>query len=141
MNTEENKNIVRHYVQEIYEKGNIAVAKELLADNYLCYDPGREQPAGRDATIQELKDFRAAFPELQLGNPEYTAQGDTVSVRLTLEGTHRGSYAGMPATGKWIKMPFTIHFRVSDGKIVEERDEYDAEGFMRQLSGTLPATA
>ena len=62
-------------------------------------------------------------------------------MRLTLKGTHRGSYAGMPATGKWIKMPFTIHFRVSDGKIVEERDEYDAEGFMRQLSGTLPATA
>lgn len=133
MNTEQNKSIVRRYLQEVWEKGNLAVANELLAENYLCYEPGATEPFGRDATVRDLKAYHVAFPDLRLNNPEFSAEGDTVSVRATMQGTHQGEFGGIAASGHRISLPFSVRFRVADGKIVEERDDYDQQEFMRQL--------
>src|SRR5437899_2223416 len=140
MNTEENKAIVRRYLQAIFEKNDIATAATLLADNYLCYEPGREEAGDRAGTLEELKAFRAAFPDEQLRNSEFTAEGDTVVVRTLFEATHRGDFYGTPASGNRISAPYTIRFRLANGKIVEERDEYDAQDFMRQL-GAKPESS
>src|SRR5438132_13577019 len=140
MNTEENKAIVRRYLQAVFEKDDLATAADLLADEYQCYEPGREEPSDRAGTLQELKAYRAAFPDEQLQINELTAQGDTVVVRTRFEGTHRGEFYGMPASGKRIHAPYTIRFRVANGKIVEERDEYDPQEFMRQL-GAMPQSS
>ena len=131
MSTKENENIVRRYLDEVF-KGNIDAAGELLADNYICYEPG-EEPANRAATIASNKAYRKAFPDMRLSNVQITGEGDTVTVRSKFEGTHRGEFAGMPASGNKFSLPYTIHFRVANGKIVEERDEYDPEAFMRAL--------
>src|SRR5438128_8814290 len=121
MNTEENMAIVRRYLQAVFEKDDLAAAATLLADDYVCYEPGRKEPGDRASTLQDLKAYRAAFPDEQLRNSELATEGDTVVVRTHFEGTHRCDFYGMPASGNRISAPFTIRFRVANGKIVEER--------------------
>jgi steroid delta-isomerase-like uncharacterized protein len=140
MNAEENKAIVTSYLQAVFDKNDLATAAGLLAENYLCYEPGREAPGDRAGTIEELKAYRAAFPDEQLRNSELSAEGDRVVVRTRFEATHRGDFYGMPASGNRISAPFTIRFRLANGKIVEERDEYDPQEFMRQLGAPTPST-
>jgi steroid delta-isomerase-like uncharacterized protein len=66
------------------------------------------------------------------------AQDDQVAVRYTLEGTHQGLFAGVPATGKRVKLSGIAIFRLADGRIAEGWGCADFLGFLQQL-GALPA--
>jgi steroid delta-isomerase-like uncharacterized protein len=136
MNPKENENIVRRYLELVLGKEDIATAADFLAENFLCYEPGEEAPAGRDADIEQIKAFRAAFPDQRLSDMQITSEGDKVYVRSIYEGTHLGNFAGMPASRNRISAPYAMQFRVVNGKIVEERDDYDIQDFMRQLGAT-----
>jgi steroid delta-isomerase-like uncharacterized protein len=141
MNTEQNKDIVSRYLQAVFDRADLASAADLLAENFVCYEPGREETGDRAGTIQDLRAYRVAFPDEQLRNIELTTEGDMVVVRTLFEGTHRGDFYGLPASGNRISAPLTIRFRVANGKIVEERDEYDPQAFMRQLGAIQEPSA
>ena len=67
------------------------------------------------------------------------ADGDTVAIRYTMRGTHRGSFAGVPATGKAVVAQSMAFYRLAGGKIVEERTQLDMLGVLQQL-GAVPRT-
>jgi predicted ester cyclase len=58
--------------------------------------------------------------------------------RWTFRGTHRGEFAGIPATGKAVSMSVTTIYRISDGQVVDLWENYDALGLLQQL-GAVPA--
>ena len=62
--------------------------------------------------------MRTAFPDLVHKIDEQISEGDTVATRLTMTGTHSGSFLGVAPTNK--KMSWTVlqMCRVVDGKIV-----------------------
>jgi steroid delta-isomerase-like uncharacterized protein len=66
------------------------------------------------------------------------ADGDTVAVRYTMTGTHRGDFAGVPPTGKAVVAQSMAFYRLADGKIVEERAQLDMLSVLEQL-GAVPA--
>ncbi|MGA5206547.1 ester cyclase [Streptomyces variegatus] len=51
-----------------------------------------------------------------------------------MTGTHQGPFAGVEATGKAIRSESMAFYRLSHGKIVEERAQL---GILRQM-GALP---
>ena len=53
--------------------------------------------------------------------------------RLTMTGTHKGEYAGIPPTGKYVTWTGILIFRITDGKVVEAWANNDALGFFQQL--------
>jgi steroid delta-isomerase-like uncharacterized protein len=65
------------------------------------------------------------------------AQDDKVAVRYTLAGTHRGPFAGVPATGKRVTLSGITLFRLVDGRLAEGWGCADLFGFLQQL-GALP---
>ena len=67
------------------------------------------------------------------------ADGDTVAIRYTMRGTHQGSFAGVPATGKTVVAQSMAFYRLAGGKIVEERTQLDMLGVLQQL-GAVPRT-
>ena len=67
------------------------------------------------------------------------ADGDTVAIRYTMRGTHQGSFAGVPATGKTVVAQSMAFYRLAGGKIVEERAQLDMLGVLQQL-GAVPRT-
>ncbi len=65
------------------------------------------------------------------------AEGDRVVARVTVEGTHRGAFMGRPPTGNRVRYTTTTTYRIAEGKIQEDWENWDGMGFARQV-GLLP---
>jgi predicted ester cyclase len=136
--TEENKQLVRRFYEEI-DKGNLDVVDELVAEDYLDHNPPPFPglATGREGVKQAFKIFWEATP----GHhhiEDQIAEGDRVVTRLTSYGKHEGDLPGAPRTGNDLKMTsITIH-RIAGGKLVEKWAEKDVMGFLRQI-GVMPS--
>ncbi len=138
MSTEENKAIVRRFVQ-IWGKGSLDTLDELAAPGFSVYYPLMgETVHGPDAFKQVLMRFHAGLPDVEVVSEDMIAEGDQVVVRWRAQGTHTGGLLGIPPTGKQVTLTGITIYRLADGKVVEERGEEDDLGFMQQL-GVVPA--
>ena len=61
------------------------------------------------------------------------AEGDKAACRVSQRATHRGTFQGMPATGKQVTQTGIDILRFADGKIVERWGEFDSLGLLAQL--------
>lgn len=136
----ENKNIVRRSYDEIWSKGNLAVVNELYATDFALYDPLTPGVRGPEGYQQYVMGMRIPFPDLQFTVEEQFAEGDKVATRWTARGTHQKEFMGIPATGEQGALTGITISRLVDGKIVEERSQWDALGFLQQL-GVMPTPA
>lgn len=138
MSTEANKATVRRFVQ-VWGKGSLDTIDELAAPNFSVYHPLlRETVHGPEAFKQVLMVIHAGLPDVEVVSENEIAEGDQVAVRWTMHGTHSGELLGIPPTGKQVTLTGITIYRLADGKIVEERGEEDALGFMQQL-GVIPS--
>jgi steroid delta-isomerase-like uncharacterized protein len=135
---EENKQRVLHYIDEIFNKGNLEATKEAWTEDIAFYSPIQDEPV---VGIEDLKeyviDIRRAFEGFHFTVEEAVAERDVVAVRITHRGRHTGTWAGIPPTGRDIAVPETVFYRVRDGKVCESRLLVNAFDIMHQL-GLIP---
>jgi predicted ester cyclase len=81
--------------------------------------------------------FYGGFPDGRHVLGELVAEGNTVAVRALFRGTHKGSFQGIPATGKSVAIGSAMFYRIENGQIVEHWGEFDAIGLMQQI-GAMP---
>ncbi len=118
--TEENKAIARR-VYEIISAGDFDRAEEIVdpsaPDNeMLLGDP----PAKLIDTFKEtFLEAREGFPDLTIAVEDVMAEGDRVTARVTMRGTHSGEFQGIAPTGKRVEVKAIDMFRIEGGKIVE----------------------
>jgi steroid delta-isomerase-like uncharacterized protein len=129
MSIEENKQLVLRYTN-LYE--NLESADEILAPDFIDHSHSEFRPGTADI-IQNLIDFHNAFSYVHGTVEDMIGEGDTVAFRFTLTGTHTGTYAGIPATGKEITLTGMDFVRIRNGKIAELWSNQDALGMLRQL--------
>jgi len=77
------------------------------------------------------------FPDLYVTIDDILAEGSKVGIWYTVEGTHRGEFEGISATGKRVKWSGFDLLTVEHGKVLEARFLSDFYGLMTQL-GTKP---
>jgi predicted ester cyclase len=123
---EKNKALVRRLFEEVYNRGNLNAADELLAPGFVDYGA----PPGEDAGIEGYKlavaDLRAANSDLHFSIEEQIAEGDKVVTRAIGKGTlDKKEYRGLAPTGVRITVVNICIHRVFEGKIVEERTVMD----------------
>jgi steroid delta-isomerase-like uncharacterized protein len=138
--SEENKEKMRRVLEEAFGQGKTEVVDEVLDSDFVCWDPNSETGEIRGAeTIKgEIEYFRNAFPDFFWRVEEQVAEGDRVTTRYTLGGTHQGEFFGVPGTGKRIEITgINIDRFDENGKLVEEWAEYDLLGAMRRM-GAIP---
>jgi steroid delta-isomerase-like uncharacterized protein len=138
--SEENKEKMRRVLEEAFGQGKTEVVDEVLDSDFVCWDPNSETGEIRGAeTIKgEIEYFRNAFPDFFWRVEEQVAEGDRVTTRYTLGGTHQGEFFGVPGTGKRIEITgINIDRFDESGKLVEEWAEYDLLGAMRRM-GAIP---
>lgn len=137
MAAEENKTLVR---------GAVGVLNEGDLDAYIGgYDEDvllHGYPPGLAPGIEGARQFytglATAFPDVEVEIGDLVAEGDKVTVRFTLRGTHQGEFAGVPATGNPVAVGGLTILRFADGKIAERWQVLDELGLMQQL-GAIPA--
>jgi predicted ester cyclase len=69
------------------------------------------------------------------------ARGDRVIFRYVAKGTHTGEYQGLHPTGNKFEVDGVWLGRITDGKIVEAREDGDMLGMMQQLGMELKPIA
>jgi len=113
--TEQNKAIVRRFVDEIFVQGRKDVVDELVADDFVAHTWPSTTGNPRD-------DLKAAIDRVggALENPSFTidgliAEGDAVAARLTTSATQVGPFMGLPPSGKRYTIEEIHWFRLRDG--------------------------
>ena len=139
MAVEENKALVRRFLEQVWNEQNLAVIEETLAADYFNHDPSPgEHRRGPSAYRQVATGYLAAFPDLHTTIEQVVAEGDDVVIRGTDRATHSGEFMGIAPTGRSVTVSWIGIYRVAGGKIVEEWISSDNLGLLRQL-GAMPA--
>lgn len=135
MSTETNKIIARRFLDDVFTKGHLDVADEIIAPNHVAKGPGAPPglPPGPEGSKMLVKMYRNAFPDVKFTIDAQVAQGDTVVTRWTARGTHKGELTGISPTGKIATVTGTAVDRIVNGKIVESWSIFDQLGMLQQL--------
>ena len=134
MSIDANRALVRRFYEEVWNRGDVDVAKEVFADDYVRHDlRPTSAEAGGTGQAKIAADFRRAFPDLTFDVDLIVAEDDLVAARWTAEGTHSGPWGGIAPTGKRARFSGVNFFRMRDGKVVEIWNHRDDLGLMQQV--------
>jgi steroid delta-isomerase-like uncharacterized protein len=140
MSSEQNKAIVRRLFEEPW-KGNLSVVDELTASDYIGHDPALPEPLrGPEGVKEFVSTYLVAFPDARIQVEQQLAEGDLVATRWSARGTHEGELMDIEPTGKEVTVTGLTISRLEGGKIVEEFQNWDFSGMLRQIEAA-PALA
>lgn len=136
--SEQNKALVRRGVENVWNGRNLDVIDEVVANDFVIHAASPDKEIhGREGVRQQFAGLRAAFPDLHFMIEDHIAEGDRVVTRWAAQGTHQGTFQGVPATGKRITLTGIDIDRIADGKVVECWMTMDELGLLQQL-GVIP---
>ena len=115
-----NRAVVVRFNKEVIEQGNEATFRELMAPDFVNRSAPPGAPTGPDGMLFTFnRVLRPAFPDLSVEIHDQVAEGDKVTTRKTIRGTHRGELLGVQATNKPVSIDVIDIVRVKDGRYVE----------------------
>ena len=125
---------IQHSIESL-NRGDTRAVEQTIAQNYKYYSPSNAAtPVPGKAMLAQLNAALAAFPDLRWQIEAMYAADDWVVTRFVVRGTHKGNFQGIPATGNTIEYSSIVICHFKDGKIIEEREELNLLGLMRQLN-------
>jgi steroid delta-isomerase-like uncharacterized protein len=137
--SEKNKNLVRRWFEEVWDKGRLSAIPEMFAQ------PGRAHGfPDPDSVInsaeefaEHCKAFRQAFPDVRISVDDLIADGDKIAVRWTATMTHTGDGLGFPATSKKVLVSGSSFLICGNGQILEGWNYMDLTRMRLQLQSKL----
>lgn len=132
MSAKENKVIVLRFINEAYNKRNLAVGDESLATNVVLHTPDADIE-GIEGWKQYAIGFLTGFTDIVVYVEDTIAEGDKVVTRWTCCGVHTGELQGIAPTGKQVTWTGIAIYRFAGDKIEEMWVWNDLLGMMRQL--------
>ena len=137
MSTEENKAVVRRWIEEAWNRGSVAVIDELAAPDFVDHHLLPGFPPNVTGNKAWAHAARAGFPDIHITIEDLIAEGDKVVSRIRFTGTHTGEFLGIPPSGKQATVEGIGISRILDGKAIEYWENFDALGLMQQI-GAIP---
>lgn len=135
---EANKTLVKNFVRQVKNERKLERLTEYFAADYVEHN-AVVASFGKGAKGYQafLGHLFQAFPDDVVEIEVMTAEGDLVSYRAREQGTHKGEFLKIPATGRHAKWTEIQFFRIADGKVVEHWVDVDIYGWFQQL-GVIP---
>jgi len=118
MSIQENKDFIRHYVDVVWNAHDLEKAREFVPS---------------DNTLEHVRQFLIAFPDVHVNIDDMIAEGDKVVVRIHATATNTGPFDGNPPTGRKVEIHSIRIFRIANNKIVDTWAMQDRLGLMEQL--------
>jgi steroid delta-isomerase-like uncharacterized protein len=137
----EKETLVRNYFKDFNSlRGNSNKFIDVISKPYFTAEFIAHYSTG-DMNIDQYSKYGmsivSAFPDLKQDIEDIFAHGDKVAVRITLHGTHRGTFSGVPATNRELNIQGALIFRIPRSKFAEVWAFPNELGLLRQL-GILP---
>lgn len=137
MRPDRNKNLVREFVEQVFNQGNLDATDWYFAKDVVDYSPLPGQAPGLEGLKASFGAFLRAFPDARASIEDLVAEGDRVALRFAYRGTHLGEFLGMRPSGKRFSVTGIAMFRVREGRIAEHWVELDQLGLLQQI-GSMP---
>ena len=137
--SEKNKNLVRRWFEEVWDKGRLSAIPEMFAQSGRAHgfpDPDSVVNSAEEFA-EHCKAFREAFPDVRISVDDLIADGDKVAVRWTATMTHTGDGLGFPATSKKVLVSGSSFLICGNGQILEGWNYMDLTRMRLQLQGKL----
>ena len=119
MSTEDNKNLIHRFIEEIINTGNIDSIGNYISPEYVEVHEGKRHALGIEGAKAHIIGVRQTYPDLHLTIEHQIAEGEWVATCITARGTHKGSWFGIKPTGKPVVFTGVNVNKVVDGLIVE----------------------
>ena len=136
--SDENRAVVRRFGEEYQSGHDVAVAEELLADDFVDHCPFGPFSPDRNGVMGLFGMFFQAFPDLRAEIHEQYTDGDKVITRKTFHGTHKGEFMGMPATDNAVTFDVFDVIAVRDGTMREHWNVVDGLALMIGVGAVPP---
>lgn len=128
MTVKTNKATMLKLFEESLNKRNLELLKDLIADEYTGI-----RLKGAAGFSEPVLLLIKAFPDMQWTVDEMIGEGNKVTVRWTVRGTHTASFNNLPPTGNKVANTGIGFFELKDGKIISGLVQTDRLGFLQQL--------
>jgi predicted ester cyclase len=117
--SEENKAVVRRFNKEVIEQCNFEAFNAIMHKDFInrTAPPGSNGAEGMWHTFNTI--LKPAFPDLSVEIYDQVAEGDKVTTRKSIIGTHQGELMGISPTNRKVKIDVIDIVRLHDGKFVE----------------------
>jgi steroid delta-isomerase-like uncharacterized protein len=134
---EANKRLMDRFVDFI-NTADKKMAEELVSKQAIFYVPGQPDPLkGPEGYLATIQMMRSGFPDIQWKLEETVVEPNKVAARFMMHGTHKGTFFGLPATGKQISVQALNIYQLCNGQIVQEYGQPDMLGLLQQI-GAVP---
>jgi steroid delta-isomerase-like uncharacterized protein len=137
MSAKENKQLIRQTIEAWNAvNGDVGKMRSLFDKHYapgFIYHDVSTGDTNREQTIRDMVTYLSAFPDVNYSIDDILAEGDRTAIRCTLRATHKGTFKGIPATGKRIEVGQVEIHRIVGGKIAEAWGFSDSQSMMTQL--------
>ena len=119
MNKLDNKTIIRRYIEEIENTGDVSDIREFISEDYVEVYEGARYAIGIQGAIDHVLGIRQVYPDLKLTIENQISEGEWVVTIYSVTGTFMDEWFGMKPTGKPITFKGVNVDRIRDGKIIE----------------------
>jgi len=125
--------LIRHFLEEAWNKRNLAVIDELFTPDAVAHDPAVPTVTDVESTKQFIAACLTAFPDLQVTADDLFTAADKIAARWTVRGTHKGEFLGIAPTEKSMAVTGITIYRLAGGKVAEYWSHWDSPGLLQQL--------
>ena len=129
-------------MRSTYERinaGDIAGFGDLVAGDFVEHQGGPGLPPTKEGTLEFFGILRAAFPDMRMDVEDLIADEEKTVARVTVTGTHKGEFMGVPPTGTRVDVQLIDIMRFNRaGLVCEHWGVADMLSLMQQL-GAVPA--
>lgn len=131
------KALSRRFYDEVVNAHNLDAIEGLITADFVEHEgfPGMSPDASAVRGFFGM--MFEAFPDLHIEPIDLIAEGDKVVTRCTISGTHKGTFMGIPATGKRFEIAAIDIVRFDGDKAAEHWGVTDQMAMMQQL-GVAP---
>jgi len=133
--TEKNKEIVLRFNREVIEQGNSEAFYEIVSPDVINH----AAPEGTPNGIESMQHFlmqvlRVGFPDVKVEIMDQVAEGDKVTTRKLLHGTHTGDFMGIRPSNKRVAIKVIDIIRLHQGRYAEHWGISNIPEIMREIS-------
>jgi len=115
----DNKKIIRRYIDEIENTGDVSNIQEFISEDYVEVYEGERYEIGIKGAIDHVLGVRRVFPDLKLTIENQISEGEWVVTIYSVTGTFKDEWFEMKPTGKTISFTGVNVDRIKGGKIIE----------------------
>jgi predicted ester cyclase len=114
----DNKTIIRRFVEEIENTGDVNNIHEFISEDYAEIHNGEIFQIGIQGAIDHVLGVRRVFPDIKMTIEDQISEGEWVATTYSVTGTFTEEWFGMTPTGESITFTGVNMDRVRDGKII-----------------------